>query len=200
MPRRLSTIEHEIVQHCREENPIHLRILLDKRDEALLSEAAQCASITSIEVLLKRLSSTVSRAAQIILENSALAGNVTVFRHMLRRPKDRDLGGHLCSYAVAGGVAIWEALLEFDPKCVDWSMGERGNALGLAVEKRNEDLVRFLLQRGANVEESNVMGVPVLTYARCSRQNPSRFAPAPVSQEIISLLERYWRQMDDDVD
>lgn len=200
MPRQLSIIENQIVAHCQEENPAHLATLLDKRDEQLLSTAAQHASVTAIQVLLARLSLAVPEAEKIVLENSAVAGNVEVFRYMLHRHPSPHLTETLRSYAVTGGVAIWGALLEFNPECINWPIGEKGDALGLAVERRNADLVRFLLAHTVNLEKSNVMGVPVLTYAKSSGRNSRTYSRGPVSPDIIDLLEEYRAKMKRNVD
>lgn len=169
---------------------------LDKRDEQLLSKAAQHASVSAIQFLLSRLPIADPKAEKIVLENSAVAGNVAVFRYMLHRHSSPHLTETLRSYAVTGGVAIWEVLLEFKPECINWPIGEKGDALGLAVERRNLDLVRFLLLHAPNVEESNVMGVPVLTYAKHSGQNSRTYSRKPVSPEIIDLLENYHAKME----
>ena len=190
--RQLSIIENQIVTLCQQDNPVRLATLLDERDEQLLSKAAQHASVSAIQILLPRLSLANPEAEKIVLENSAVAGNVAVFRYMLHRRPSPHLTERLRSYAVTGGVAIWEALLEFKPECINWPISEKGDALGLAVEKRNLDLVRFLLLHGANLEESNVMGVPVLTYAKEYSGRSSRtYSRKPVSAEIVDLLEKY---------
>lgn len=85
---------------------------------------------------------------------------------MLKRMKDPLLGIFLRLYAIDGGVEIWKALLDYNHECIDWDICEHGNALGQAVLKRDVDLVRFLLEEGADVKNCNFVGMPVLQAAK----------------------------------
>lgn len=119
-----------------------------------------------MKCLLDRIAPTFPAANQIVLESSAMAGNVPVFRYVLARHPAPDLGEDLRYYAIRGGVGIWQALLEFQPECINWPIGLHGDALGLAVLGRDLALVDFLIRSGINVRASNYMGLPVLQFAK----------------------------------
>lgn len=120
-------------------------------------------------------------AAQVVLEYSALKGNVALFQHMLQRMQAPLLGKFLRLYAVTGGVEIWRALLAYNPDCLHWEIGEHGDALGQAVLEKDVALVRFLLEQGIDVQQSNFVGMPILPAAKS----------IDAGQEIVTLLTNH---------
>lgn len=119
-----------------------------------------------MKCILDRISPSFPAANQVVLESSAAHGNVPVFRYMLTRHPAPEITENLRYYAMFGGVGIWQALLQFKPECINWPIGLYGDALGLAVLRRDLGLVRFLVQSGINVRASNYMGLPVLQFAK----------------------------------
>lgn len=134
-----------------------------------------------MEQTLATASQTDANAGQIALEQSAFAGNVVLFQHLLQHLPEPLLGKKLRLNAITGGVEIWRALLAHNHECIDWEIGEQGDALGQAVVKRKTDLVRFLLEEGISVRNSNFIGTPVLQAARTVGS----------SAEIIHLLVQH---------
>ncbi|KAJ5574102.1 uncharacterized protein N7459_008529 [Penicillium hispanicum] len=182
-PRRVDlNIEQAVIQASQSENPEVLESLLSQRDEQLLSEAAPSASIPGIACLLNRIAPRFPRAYQVVLEFSAMAGNSDVFRYVIDRYPDRDLGVDVRYYAVSGGVEIWKTLLAIQPDFLDEPIGYFGDPLALSVHKENNTLVAFLLERGANVKASNYLGMPVLPYARKKEG---------ITTETLDLLAKY---------
>ncbi|KAJ5173308.1 hypothetical protein N7492_005901 [Penicillium capsulatum] len=143
-----------------------------------LAHAARHASVTEIDNLLDQVSPHLPTAEQILLQKSALAGNPNVFKHILQRNPQAIFTEDIRYYAVTGGVAIWQVLLDEKPECVNWDIGYHGDALGLAVSRKNAPLVRFLLNHGADIHRSNVVGLPVLEFAMGRN----------IDEDIIQLL------------
>ncbi|KAK3712834.1 hypothetical protein LTR37_008925 [Vermiconidia calcicola] len=156
-----------------------LRQLLQVHGQKLLKAAARNAGPDEIAITLDAALEVEPKAEQIVLEHSALAGNAALFRWMLQhRMPEPDLSTMLRLYAVKGGVKIWKVLLEYNHKCINWGIGEHGDALGQAVLKRDARLVQFLLDEGSDVNESNFVGMPVLPAAKAMGASP----------EILDLL------------
>lgn len=144
----------------------------------LLKVASRVADPNEILPTLEVASRAEPKAEQSVLEQSASAGNVAIFRYMLQRMPEPLLGKELRLAAIRGGVAIWRALLAYNHDCINWEIGEHGDALGQAVLKRKADLVRFLLIEGIDVQNSNFVGMPVLPAAKSIGASP----------EIIDML------------
>ncbi|KAK3707827.1 hypothetical protein LTR37_011829 [Vermiconidia calcicola] len=147
----------------------------------LLRVVSRVADSNEMDQFLDVALQTDLNAEQTVLEQSASAGNVAVFRHVLERMPEPLLGMNLRLGAIRGGVEIWRALLAYNRDCMNWEIGHHGDALGQAVLKRNTDLVRYLLSEGIDVQNSNFVGMPVLPAAKSIGASP----------EIIELLEAY---------
>ncbi|KAJ5884642.1 hypothetical protein N7495_009152 [Penicillium taxi] len=175
-------VENAIIEQSGKEDAINLKILLDKRDAILLSEAAQYASVPGIRCLLDRLSPDFPNANQIVLEYSAMAGNFKVFDYMIENCQDLDLGVNLRYYAISGGVEIWKILLKIRPELLDEPIGHFGDPLALSVHKENNELVVYLLKQGADAKDSNLSGISAL---RLARKNQG------ITADTLRLLESY---------
>lgn len=93
--------------------------------------------------------------------------------------------------AIFGSVPVWRHLIAFDASCVNVEVGHQGDALGLAVDNDDVELVSFLLEEGkANVHRSHFLGVPVLTFAE-------RYGK---KGEIVDLLVSHGAQVKDVID
>lgn len=151
----------------------------------LLKVASRVAKPEQVATLLDVAKESDPKAERTVLEHSALAGNVPLFDWMLQqrmKPKPEDLHNYwMRLYAIKGGVGIWKALLAYHHACVHWDIGEHGDALGQAVAAKDADLVEFLLEQGADVENANYVGMPVMATARAVRAGP----------EISQMLEAY---------
>lgn len=144
--------------------------LLDKHGNKLLKAASRVAQPDQMALLLDVAKDSDPRAEMTVLEQTAISGNVPLFTWMLNermKPTPQQLHNYWVRlYAITGGVDIWKALLAYYHDCISWQIGEHGDALGQAVLKRDTSLVRFLLDEGIDVQESNFVGMPVLEAAK----------------------------------
>ena len=117
--------------------------------------------------------SNFNEAEQVVLEGAAMTGKVVIFRYVLHRSLNPYLGENLRYFAVK--------LLTFNHQCINWTIGHHGDAVGLAVGKKDAELVAFWLLEGADVERSNYCQLPILVFAK----------RVQASQEMIDLLVSY---------
>lgn len=106
-----------------------LEKLWQQHGHKLLKVSSRVADPNEIQQTLDTALKTDSNAEQIVLEQSTLAGNVALFQHMLQRMPDPLLGQKLRLNAITGGVDIWRALLAYKHECINWDIGEHGDAL-----------------------------------------------------------------------
>ena len=181
--------DNEILQHCANEDTTPLQNALDQQDRRLLKAATRNASVGAIKCLLDRKSGSFPEAEQVVLQEAAMIGNANIFRYVLHRAARPFLGEDLRYHAVVGGVPIWKELVAFNHECINWPIGHHGDAVGLAVQRRDLALVAYLLDEGADIERSHYVNVPVLNFAKQYAAN----------QEIVDLLISRGARIKDDV-
>ena len=89
--------------------------------------------------------------------------------------------------AFFGRLDTVRALLEDDPSCIDLR-GNYGTALHQAALQGHEEIVRFLLERGADTSVPNRHGDSVLTTVRKARKGIARPSLPEIHDRIEELL------------
>lgn len=101
--------------------------------------------------------------AQHFLERAALHGNAALVRHLLATYPGLDLRSQaLGAHAFIGGVEIWKALVEKEPALKNMHYGHSGSLVEHCVLHDRPEILRYLLEQGAKVEDE---GHPILQYA-----------------------------------
>lgn len=163
--------------------------MLIHQDEQLVRTAARGASIADARILLEG-KSTFPAVEEILLQEAAKTGNGEIVRYILRENPKTILSEDVRYYAVIGGIAVWKELVSFDPNIVNVEIGHHGDAVGLAVGRKNVPLLTFLLnETGVDIEQSNYAGLPVLPFAIQQKRG----------REIIDLLTSHGARMKDEV-
>ena len=191
----------ELSNACTSSPSEKLETLLDKHYRSLLDACAQNPNIETTALFLSHLNlSKIYRSEpgirrrpdsltpqQYVLERAAFHGNVPLLLHLANTHPDLDLFSEtLGRRALHGGVNIWKALLEKEPKLKNARWGHAGTVVEHCVMQQKVDVLRFLLEQGAKVESEEK---PILQMAE--------IAESP--EEIKRLLKEYgadegWRE------
>ncbi|KAI4161645.1 MAG: hypothetical protein LQ342_004653 [Letrouitia transgressa] len=89
---------------------------------------------------------------QYLLAQAAYSGSPTLFRLTILLPHATIYDHTVILNALDGGVPIWEILLEKDEGIKDLRLGHRGRVVELCARYDKPDVLKFLLQRGAEID------------------------------------------------
>lgn len=189
----------EIQLACSQNATGELIRLIDRQDQTLLQEVALSSDAQTAAHVLDRISTTAVYssetslgfkrppssliAEQYLLERAANFANVAVMQYVLKRNPELDLRNHiLACNATNGGVEAWKVLLRHDAGLKDIRHGHAGTVVEHCVKHGHVDVLRYLLEQGALVEEEDR---PVLQVAEV----------VGASKEIQELLISYGADM-----
>lgn len=100
-------------------------------------------------------------------------------RHLLATYTDLDIRNEtLGALALTGGVNIWKALLEKSPPLKNMHYGHSGSVVEHCVLWNHPEILRYLLEEGAKVEDE---GRPILQIAEMAES----------SEEIRGILREF---------
>ena len=188
----------EIPMACAQNSISDLKTILDHHDQFLLQEVARRGTGQLAAYVLDRVSTSAEypdplglgrkphslKAEQFLLEHAAMFGNVDVIEYLLARGSDLDLQSHtLGCHAMEGGVEIWQVLLRHQPGLKNQHYGHAGSVVEHCVKHDHIDLLRYLLEQGAAVEDEDR---PILQMAEVM----------DASDEIKGLLVKYGANVD----
>ncbi|MCJ1322438.1 hypothetical protein MMC15_007786 [Xylographa vitiligo] len=121
-----------------------------------------------------------SHPATVALEDAASTGNVPCFKSILASASDpkAHLMGLVFQCAITGGVPIWKIILSHEHTLMDAEIGHHGSILGLAVNRGDVKLIKYLFSEGVDVDHAHWVYKPVLPFTR----------DIGASKEIVDLL------------
>ena len=178
--------QDQLMEACAQTDTSQLIALLDEWHRALFIHTAESGSAESLQHLLDRYG-IANAPCQTMLEQAAEKGNVATFRMLLQQEHQIRpiISLDVRMKAVAGGLEIWWAIYDHQPKLIQYRFGHHGNLLSLATRSDNPELVQFCLEHGMdpNSYESGFLGVkPIMVIAA---EWPS------IRPEILDLLVKY---------
>ena len=92
--------------------------------------------------------------SQHLLERAAFHANTSLVRHLLSTHPNLDIHSEtLGMHAFTGGVHVWAAIIEHEPGMKDMRYGHSGSVVEHAVKFRKVEVLRYVLEQGAKVEE-----------------------------------------------
>lgn len=157
--------ESNIIRHSASSDPANLQAAIDAGDRRVLKAVIPHASLAGVQCLVQRRG-TLPNVHEYVANQAAIASRPDIVQWLLERDSSLVASEDLRYFAISGGVPVWELLIKSDPNVLKWDIGQHGNALGLAVAKRKPELVRFLIESGANVEQGNYVGLPVREFVK----------------------------------
>ncbi|KAL8781354.1 MAG: hypothetical protein Q9213_006043 [Squamulea squamosa] len=170
-------LSSDLQSACLASSPTDIQRLIIRQEQYLLDSSAQNPNIKVAMFYLSRLhpstlyqgSDTLRRRpdsftpAQYLLERAACHGNAALVRHLLATYPDLDLKSQTLGLnALTGGIEIWKALVEKEPDLKNMHYGHSGSVVEKCVFYDHPEILRFLLEQGAKVEDE---GRPILHIA-----------------------------------
>ncbi|MCJ1388921.1 hypothetical protein MMC18_001772 [Xylographa bjoerkii] len=149
-----------------------------KKFTALPNTTVDANAVTSAPKLPSDFDS--SHPSTKALEKAASTGNATMFKSILSSASDpcNHLHGSILLCAISGGVPIWKIILSYDHSCMNAEIRHSGSILGLVVNGRHVELVKYLLDEGVDVEHAHWAYKPILPFAK----------RIGASKEIVDML------------
>lgn len=178
---------------CLAFSPTELQRLIVQQERSLLDACAQKPDIEVAICYLSRLHpsalypepGTIRRRpdsltpAQHLLECAAHHGNAALVRYLLATYTDIDFHSQILeATALTGGVEIRKALLEKAPTLKNMHYGHSGSVVEHCVMRDRPEVLRYLLEQGAKVEDE---GHPILHKAEIAES----------SEEIRRILREF---------
>ena len=171
--------ESNIIRHSTSTDPADLQAAIDTEDRRILKVAIPHASLVGIQCLVQRRSA-LPNIHEYVANQAAIASRPDIVQWLLERDPSLVASEDLRYFAIGGGVPMWKLLVKSDPNVLKWDIGQHGDALGLAVAKKRPELVRFLIESGATVEQGNYVGMPVREFVK----------QHDFGEEILGLINR----------
>lgn len=173
----------ELQSACLASSPTEPERLIIQQEQSLLDACAQNPDIEVAIFYLSRLNpstlypvtGTLRRRpdsltpAQYLLECAARHGYAALVRHLLAAYPDLDIRNEtLGAVSLTSGVEVWKALLEKDPSLKNAHYGHSGSVVEHCVMHNCPEVLRYLLEQGAKVEDE---GRPILHVAEIAESS-----------------------------
>ncbi|KAL8738428.1 MAG: hypothetical protein Q9190_008008, partial [Brigantiaea leucoxantha] len=89
---------------------------------------------------------------QSLLARAAYSGSAALFRLALFLPQTNTNDASVILNALDGGVSIWEILLEKDKSLKNARLGHHGTVVELCVRHDKPEVLRYLIENGAEID------------------------------------------------